>query len=274
MGLDVYLYWEKSRELIDKHENKVEQIENEAWKSVTGDREYDSLSESERDAGYAAQKQALSDAGLDSDVPKGLQRKIEISSTKYPDHLFKIGYFRSSYNDGGINSVLGTAIGISLYDIFGVDNKSGYIITPEWEEAKENTVSAISKYKLFLEGSEGFVTDRVQSPVKPLNDESEVMAAFIKQYHEWNRSKDKRHFSDYSNASGTFTLKGEYKIYAVFNVPAKFGMGVDTILVTKRPADWTPESDWYYTALQIVLETIEWVLSQPDKEQYVLHWSS
>ena len=31
---------------------------------------------------------------------------------------------------------------------------------------------------------------------------------------------------------------------------------------------------WYQQALEIVLETIEYVLSQPDKEKYVLHWSS
>jgi hypothetical protein len=30
---------------------------------------------------------------------------------------------------------------------------------------------------------------------------------------------------------------------------------------------------WYQQALEVVVETCEWVLGQPDPSKYLLHWS-
>lgn len=56
---------------------------------------------------------------------------VNMPSKKYPNHYFRIGYFRSSYNSSGINYVLRDRLGIDLYDIFDAKD-SGYYVEPDW----------------------------------------------------------------------------------------------------------------------------------------------
>jgi hypothetical protein len=51
--------------------------------------------------------------------------------------------------------------------------------------------------------------------------------------------------------------------------------GIQTVLGTRPCIYVVTESDntWYLQALEVVRETIEFVLSQEDKELYYLHWS-
>jgi hypothetical protein len=48
---------------------------------------------------------------------------IQQNSKKYPTHYFKVGYFRSSYNEWGLNRVLTKTIGKDLYYIFEPPDK-------------------------------------------------------------------------------------------------------------------------------------------------------
>jgi hypothetical protein len=51
----------------------------------------------------------------------------------------------------------------------------------------------------------------------------------------------------------------------LINTPAVF------VVYEKEPDE---KEDWYLTALKITRETIEYVLAQPDREQYYLSWSA
>ena len=57
-------------------------------------------------------------------------------STIDPKHLFKLGYFRSSYNERGIERVMRNINLPGLHDIFGVKGEE-YNVRPDWQEALE-----------------------------------------------------------------------------------------------------------------------------------------
>lgn len=95
MGLDIYLY--KSND-IDAHAAWNAQREKACEKAPE-------WSKADKGAAYDA-FMARWDAEHPDHSP---EEKIEIDSKVYPDHLFKVGYLRSSYNGGGIERVLGNA---------------------------------------------------------------------------------------------------------------------------------------------------------------------
>lgn len=272
MGLGVYLYWEKDRNEIEAHENKVDEITDNVYNEIKeriGDR--DLTNEEWAEYREKVNKQ-LESEGISKDIPESMQKCIEMDSKQYPEHYFKIGYFRSSYNDGGINNILEKTINTRLDDIFDVDNHS-YVIKPDWNKARDKTIEAIDKYLKHLKESNGFRTIRVREPFAPAKSEQDAYNMFIDQQKRWT-DKDYQ-FGSYGNGIGCFIPKG-ISVYGVFITPSKYGLrqnpSKDTILVVKDN-NFVPEEDWYYTALLIVLETIDWVLAQPDKDNYALHWS-
>ena len=278
MGLDVYLYWEKDRKEISEFEDRIDKVKTDAWHEVEAGRKFTDLSDEEKDRVFAAGKKALVDAGLPEtgEIPETLQRCIEIPSEKFPEHYFKIGYFRSSYNDGGINHVLSIAEIPGLYEIFGVDhNNHEYSIVPDWNASKDRALKAIAQYREYLKNSGGFITERIRSAPRPTVDEKGVLDSFLNEYKKWKDSGSDERFSCYENASAAYFLKGNgIKVFAVYPNVSPGCFGPETILVVKRPDDWNPDSDWYYQALLIVVETIDYVLAQPDKEHYSFHWSA
>ena len=137
------------------------------------------------------------------------EEKIEdiepIQSAIYPHHLFQVGYFRSSYNQSGFNSIAQLLLGerADLYYIFSVNcyTVSPYF-KPNWEQAKKRI------YKL---------QQRANKKVQ------------------------------------TLTCKE-----------------IDTLgLITDF--DYI---GWYKAALEIILETIEYVNQRDDKELIILRWSA
>jgi hypothetical protein len=119
-------------------------------------------------------------------------KKIERQSKVHPtEDLFKIGYFRSSYNSAGINSVLDATIHMDLYSVFKPNDR--YIFRPAWNACLKRANVLRATFKKYIEG-----------------------------------------------------------------------------LDTKSASDL----EWYVQALDIVVETIEYVLAKPDKEKYYFHWSS
>lgn len=62
---------------------------------------------------------------------------IRFDSSTDPKHLFKVGYFRSSYNGSGIDSILTKLFGEDK-DIAGIfDYKEGeYYVQPDWEQSR------------------------------------------------------------------------------------------------------------------------------------------
>lgn len=276
MGLDIYLYWEKSRAEIEAYEHNIEHIKEEAFEKATGGVDYNCLTLDEKKIGWAAEKRALDNAFLSDGVPNELQRDCTTLSKIDPKHLFKIGYFRSSYNNGGINNVLLKSIDVDLYDIFEVNDNPDYIITPDWSKVRDNVVSAIDKYGKFLHQSMGFTTVKINTMIDTISTESEALKEFLKQMDICNSKSDTEkeyHYTNYSTNNGTFLMNG-LSVYGVFFLPDKYDQNKNDVILIVKSKNFVVENDWYYAALQIVLETIYYVLAQPDPEHYVLHWSS
>src|SRR5882672_9079589 len=123
MGLDVYLYrYNRTPAEVEKLETKWEKQLDALQIEVFGPGGWEKASESQKDE-YSRRSDALREVGkLDDDgLPTGSREQIEIDSTVHPKHMFKIGYLRSSYNDGGINRILQDRIGRDLGDIFNPD---------------------------------------------------------------------------------------------------------------------------------------------------------
>lgn len=246
MGLDVYL--EKFEDL-EKHkqvEEKYGKEESKIWSF--GGKKYDDLTEEEKKE--ASDKCNLLRKKLKVEEYEG--KGIRFNSSKYPKHYFKVGYFRSSYNEGGINRILENSIHFDLYNIFDVGRGDHYIV-PDWEKAREKTKQAIELFSLFIKETPFRVT-RASGFHNKVSGEEEALQVFLKEL----KTNPK---GDYSCMRGDFMFSG-LKINAVIQGKE------DTYLIYKA------NLDWYVKALEIVLETIDYVLKQKDKEKYALYWSA
>ena len=183
---------------------------------------------------------------------------IEFPSAKYPDHFFKIGYFRSSYSEGGINAFLRRRGIPDLYYIFDVDSEQ-YYVRPDWLGAKLRVKEV---KKLLEEQLEGFPYDvTVVSPSSAVSSEREALQ-FFKEEIEKNSS-----FSRYSNKRGFFSFREPLEVVGVM-MGVRWGMNC-AYLIYKQHAD-----PFYLQALEIVEETINFVLSTETPEKYLLGWSA
>lgn len=265
MGLDVYLYWYDDFAGTRAAEEKYESESEGFWKEAGG---YDKASQEQKKAIEEKSLALATELGLD-EWGSGKQEKIEKPSKAHPDHYFKIGYWRSSYNDTGINRILEQTIGETLYSIAGVDGEE-YRLQPDWVLCRANAISAKERFIAAMEAAPfgaHFVSDYEFGDAKP--DSAEVaLTTFLEQYRKWKDREDRDEFSSYSNRGGEFHLKG-MQVYAI--MPGIHGAGFrqrGAWIVFKRE-DW----QWYVDALDIVIETCDYVLSHPDNDKFWLHWS-
>ena len=95
MGLDVYLYKYEDFEKVIFAEDEYERLSGEAWRF--GGKKYEELTDDEKDYARERDKVFMLSLGLVGYGESPLKQEVELPSSKYPDHYFKIGYFRSSY---------------------------------------------------------------------------------------------------------------------------------------------------------------------------------
>ena len=265
MGLDVSLKYCADRATELAKQQAASDFTDAAWTKAG---EYNNLSEAQKDTVREAVK-AYNDAnGLDEWGSSTKISGIEEPSSVHPEHMFKIGYLRSSYNSGGINSVLDRAGCMSLYDIF--EPKDGeYYVDIDWAAAKVRCEQAIAQYAKFLTGPmAGYdcmrVTDFGHGGCK---DEAEALQLLAKQLEE---HKEGSGFRSYGNREGDWYLDG---VNVVGIVPNR-GFGGGVLILTKDKEVEKPEDNWYYQALIVTGEMIDYVLNQKDPENYFLSWSA
>lgn len=195
---------------------------------------------------------------------------IEHDSSKYPEHMFKIGYFRSSYNGSGFNSVT-EELGLpNLYDIF---NPGGdYEFVPNWQNALTKTKEAIVQYENINTKYKVFVVTRglgERYDVPYPRSEKEALDLFLEQEEKYNKAiKNPLFNGSFSNYHGEFHLDDGIKIFAIIHGKGTFG---DCEYVVMEQSE--DNQNWYKQAYEIVQETIEYVLAQPNPQDYHLHWS-
>ena len=304
MGLDIYLYKIDDMAEKERQEKLYEKLTDGLWTKFEDEHhtiveEYGKKEKKITDEGYELYKAECARLAKENDIPLGEYQdveatgveQVEIDSKIHPENYFKIGYFRSSYNQGGINRIAGQGIGMTLHDIFPhVDGE--YYIQPDWEQSlglakeflaklkdyankrpymiEEFSTNPISMYKPGYKKPDG--TGNVQPIGIPQNEDE------ARQLLDDQMNRDSEMDSGYSNGMGEFTFSknGPMRVMAVMH---GFHNSVfDKIKGIDRP---TPcvyiacerDVDWYIEAAEIIVETCEWVLAKDDVSKYYLAWS-
>ncbi len=272
MGLDVYLTKCPNRAICSQIEAEYEKRSEAIW-DFDG-RKYEDLTDEDKHKARDECKATALALGLDEHGEHPDKQTIKMDDPRFPDHYFKVGYFRSSYNDGGINRVLGRANVPDLYAIFEPGDQ--YEVVPDWEACLTRCDEAIAAWKAHLESdmgrfecfSHGINIFSSQADFEELpKDENAALATFKRHFETF---KNREEGSWYSNCDGMFMPQG-VKCFAIipgmkYNTPTSF-------VVYERDGDESPDDNWYYKALLITKATIEHVLAQPDKADYYLRWS-
>lgn len=273
MGLDVYLSRFEDQADTERRETKYNEETSRLWKELCGEAKYeeipkDKLDEYRRRSKEIAAQLELNDYGGD-DLKK---QKVELPSKKYPEHYFKIGYFRSSYNEGGINRVLSQRIGRDLGDIVVdlEDPENGHEgdFLVDWTATRERAQAAHDELKAKIE-AEGAL--RVLTLSDVLKGTAESAEDAMQLYREQAATVKDRP-ADFVKEPLTVRAVIHGKPGSSLLSRMLPGIGPETYLVCDDPKGLA----WYLQALEIVVETCDYVLALPESEQakHRLYWSS
>ena len=280
MGLDVSLYrcsdWESALAT-----EKAYSAESEALYEKLPYSTVDKHKEA-RDAARQALNEKYDCGGYGR--PNSIVR-IEDKSKLHPDHMFTLGYWRSSYNSGGINNVLDRAIGKDLYYIaFGDSNHKhpdDYYTSLDWDGVKARTIEVRDELTAWIEknGAIQVVCEDVHNgyghTVLPTS-ESEAVQAYLTERADWEKNDEGKNPEDifrmvsYGGARGSFYMEGaEGTLMAA--IPGTNILGAPCIYnVFKGDAG---DLKWYFDALDVVEEMADMVLASDDPSEYRVGWS-
>lgn len=250
MGLDVYLY-------------RYEDLADSRRRSDEYERRTEALYESEMpDDERAAKRKAIADElGLAEWGDDPRRECIGIPWEGDPEHYFKVGYFRSSYNDSGCERIYRN-LGIStLHDIFKPGDD--YIVQPNWHEALILARMALVDYREATKG--GLLRSTFIDGAGSHRPEVTQAEAVAHAKGEMSKRQGDS-FRAYSSINGVFYLDG---MEFVAFMPGRSALGRPGVVAVYKSDD----REWYDKALQIVIATIEYVLAKDDPSKYVLHWS-
>ena len=259
MGLDIYLYKYENFEETTRKEELHREFEEKLYEGL----EYSELSEEQKEELRGKIKAHAKSLGLDEyGSDENGKERIERKHEKYPDHYFNLGYFRSSYNDSGIERILRNMGLPTLSDVFQYD-PGDYAFRPNWEKSLERINSLIREFS----EKGGYRVHSVAENMfreSTIGSEKDALSVFLE---EVEKSKEGGPES-YTNRDGEFYLGEPLKVVGM--IP-----GFQNIIGTRKCIYVITESDntWYIQALEIVRDTIQFVLDQEDKEKYYLHWS-
>ena len=262
MGLDVYLKHCADREAELAKQEAANEFSDAAWEKAGA---YDTLSDMQKDTVREAIKAYNTANGLDEYGSSNNITTIELDSKIHPDNMFKIGYLRSSYNSGGINSVLKRIGCPDLYDIFEPGDE--YYVSPDWVQAQARAQIAIDKLKEHMTGPMGdydVIEVNGYDPVGSKEEALELLKNELEQKHSWG--------GGYSNRKGDWFLEGLKIVGAVPGKPSF--MGQPTYYLFTKSEKPGGNLQWYLEALEVTKEMIDYVLAQPDADNYFLSWSA
>jgi len=271
MGLDVSLYKFTDYEATRKLEREASEEADRVWTD-----DYNSMTDEEKEASRQKSKDIYKSHGLDKHGEDSKRKeRIELDSKKYPKYYMKIGYFRSSYNSGGMNNVTDDAIGMTLYDVFPHED-GDYYIPVNWDEALSAIKDMIRQMKKIQREFPYRAECHKHNEFRNKDDHKvtdERKALDVFKDHLKKHKENKKSFDAYSCGDGEFSIKEPRKIHAIIqgthrNIFSNNETNPCTYLVYKM------DYGFYIHSLEIVKETIEYVLSQESPEQYYLGWSS
>jgi hypothetical protein len=263
MGLDIYLSYYKNYHQSKATEQVYDEIAEQLWNEVK-EQEGDDLSQKTKDRVWAILEKEAEKLGLDKygcDITNC--EKVEMDSKKHPEHYFNIGYFRSSYNGSGINSIL-KGLGIpDLYDIFPHEDE--YEFCPDWTYALDVVQEAIK----LLKKDKGYRVESVGANIFAPDDVAKNPAQALQIFNDKFSKKGNGAFNSFTCKEGSFYLDNKgLQVHAL--IPGKNMFDASCTFVVYKTKDG---NKYYIQALEIVKETIEYVLSQKNPQAYYLRWS-
>lgn len=193
----------------------------------------------------------------------------DVKCPLFPEHLWSMGYYRSSYNSGGINRVL-SDLGVGdLHYIFQPPGDE-YEFLPAWGDVFGRTKEVLSAVERIDKEGKNVAFEFVAWPGhakdKAPKDANSARELFLAELQKGSIGD-----SCYSNGFGDFFLSHSAKVRA-------WMPGTDNWLGVQRPGVWIVlEQDltWYIQALKILaeaaahyaLETVE------GKKEFYVTWS-
>lgn len=288
MGLDVYLYkYDGDFDAIKAEEKAYEDASEALYKGW--DKNEPEAVTKERDAKRDALRAEYGYVS-DGDKSYAIWRHPKVTCIEKPsihgDHLFKVGYWRSSYNGGGINNVLRQNQLPDLYEIAGVDD-SKYEVRLDWKATRDRAAEAAKTVRDLHDSGKAISIEFIAvNPFKPeMAPKSEAEARELALDELANHLKVKKEHPDhpflgggFMNGVGHFDF-GDKGLGHIALIPGtkegymhKIVPGAPThehgVYAVSRQ-----DLEWYAKALDIVVETCDFVLGQPDPEHYLMHWS-
>ena len=264
MGLDVYLSYYKNYHQSKANEEAYNNISEDIWEQVK-EQEGDELSQKTKDRVWKILEKKGDELGLDKygcDIT--FKERVEVDSLKHPEHYFKIGYFRSSYNDAGINSILKSLNIPDLYDIF--PHGDDYEFSPDWNHALEVVQESIAR----LKKDKGYRVEKVSSNIFSPDQVMKTPQQALEVFNGMLKEKRNKAFNWFNNVNGHFYLDNKgLQVHALMP-----GMDMFDRPCTFAIYKLKDGNKYYLQALEIVQETIEYVLSQKDPQAYYLSWSA
>jgi hypothetical protein len=292
MGLDVYLYHcpdrASARAAEESYEKASEALYQEAggWKKIKDNKE--KIAEIDQKKNELAKSFGCTGRH----EAHHTVTKIELDSKLHPECMFKIGYFRSSYNSSGFNSYL------QQYDIPTLNEilnpSSEYEFTPDWKSSLEIANKAVSLYKEHLHSPVGnihIMSMRANIFADTLGNggptnEKEALNILKKELTKYKPGQRGPFTAgSYANGVGEFHLDGLNCVGFMMGTDHLFRRPVPCCYIAYKTKEDVgkvaevedrldrKEKDWYLQSLEVVRETIQWVLSKPDPQCYYLHWS-
>jgi hypothetical protein len=284
MGLDIYLYRYENFQDTERREHIYDKESSLYWEKFekeTG-KKYDEMTQEEKDKISEMEEKLAKRLNLDrwgEDV--ALKKEVEIDYEKYPEHYFKIGYFRSSYNESGINRKFHN-LGLPVLDeIFRHEGEEDYCFRPIWESCLERLKGVYDELQKIISNGENYgvaVEDYNEfqgSPNDhPIKSSEDALKTFIEEKRRHCGDKSQKDvMPNYSSSKGEFYFGKPLEVVGVIS-GVKKRLFVDEHLPCQYLIYKDDSLDWYLQAVEIMKATVEYVLAQSDKEKYYLHWSS
>lgn len=192
-------------------------------------------------------------------------RKLVKKSVVDPDHSFKVGSFFDDQGDEGFSNVM-RQIGLrSIDEIFGRSSEEEKLqfYIPDWEKALLRCTEEKVKLVMMRQERRRILDYRVVSMALNVDEcHPDASAAILSDYmKEYLNEVD----IDQSTMSEIALYEGEF-IDGV--VAKKEGDYLVIYLIIRTPKFYI----WYIEALEVIKETIEFVLKQAKKEECYLLW--
>jgi len=281
MGLDVnlYKYALARQKVVERQREAYSAAQHELWLLARSDDDLAPEELAKLKSAESALQQAM--AVDDDGYPVGQQPvKIDQASATHPEHLFRVGYFRSSYNASGFNRVIAIRTGgADLYTIFQPPADQ-HAFVPEWAAAASRCAEMQQAWaeSLAQHGCYRVLTvSRDADEVRHIRSEAEALARFNAESGKYQPSTLPTYWdmSIFASRVGHFFLAPDRPLPVAAVIPGTAPSYLRD--EAARPCTYVVYEDenmpWYTAALAIVQETIQYVLATGEPHQYALHWN-